>query len=683
MKYSINKLSSIVIVLGFFVFTTSVFGIEVVQVKSNVAKYSLQDKMQYIKEKKDILTINDVLQKLQNDTVKLQKGAVPAFTKGNRAIWFFVKIQNDAPDKKDMVLKIQWRNLEKIDLYYVYDNDGRYNGKIKNYKSGVVVPIKKRAIEHRNFVFPLNIKTNSTVLIAARIESDGQIEMPLFLMNRKTFEREDVVLLLFQGLFFGILAIMIFYNLFIYFSTRESGYLVYVCFVLANFIYQLASVGFGYQFLWTDSAWFEKGSAVILGDFTFAVAAYFTADYMKFKKNAPRLYNFAIFLACCWIVTTVIGISFTTAYSVYYSASLSGISGIFALSCGVYLWRKGFPEAQYFTIAWSAMILSTIIFILYLNGVFEQNFVTLHIQQFGSIFEIVLLSLGLANRINVMKNKLANVNVDLELKVEQRTEKLHVTMKELQLTNNELVETRDYLWGEMELAKKIQTILLPEKPEIDGYDIVAYMEPAEAVGGDYYDIINYDAIDWVIIGDVSGHGVPSGLIMMMVQASIHTYLNENPHAKPSNLLELVGETISKNIKKMKEQKFMTITAFSFLKNNDILYSGRHEIIMIYRAAEGIVETIMPEGRIITFWDVASKDVDKRIVLHKDDILLLYTDGIVEAMDDDKELYSYHQLIEILQANGREKVDVILKRVLDSLQEYTVDDDVTAVILKKK
>ncbi|MGD9251593.1 MAG: hypothetical protein PVG19_10240, partial [Desulfobacterales bacterium] len=79
----------------------------------------------------------------------------------------------------------------------------------------------------------------------------------------------------------------------------------------------------------------------------------------------------------------------------------------------------------------------------------------------------------------------------------------------------ELKAARDAIWSEMELAKRIQTALLPDKQKVQGYEIAATMKPAREVGGDYYDIVETPQGDkWVTIGDVSGHGVDSGLIMM-------------------------------------------------------------------------------------------------------------------------------------------------------------------------
>jgi phosphoserine phosphatase RsbU/P len=90
----------------------------------------------------------------------------------------------------------------------------------------------------------------------------------------------------------------------------------------------------------------------------------------------------------------------------------------------------------------------------------------------------------------------------------------------------DLKKARDALWGEMEVAKRIQTSLLPKLHEVNGYTIAASMQPADEVGGDYYDVVeSAKGETWLCVGDVSGHGVESGLIMMMTQTSIFTTVN--------------------------------------------------------------------------------------------------------------------------------------------------------------
>src|SRR5262249_39256965 len=105
----------------------------------------------------------------------------------------------------------------------------------------------------------------------------------------------------------------------------------------------------------------------------------------------------------------------------------------------------------------------------------------------------------------------------------------------------ELKKARDALWSEMELAKRIQTALLPKRQNTRGFNIAVSMHPAQEVGGDYYDIIETEAGSrWIAIGDVAGHGVDSGLIMMMAQTSIMTVIKGNPQVKPAEVLKTVN-----------------------------------------------------------------------------------------------------------------------------------------------
>lgn len=111
----------------------------------------------------------------------------------------------------------------------------------------------------------------------------------------------------------------------------------------------------------------------------------------------------------------------------------------------------------------------------------------------------------------------------------------------LERSRAELKDARDALWGEMEVAKRIQTALLPQNRRVGAYDVAARMMPAAEVGGDYYDIVEAgEDRHWIAIGDVSGHGVESGLVMMMTQTSILSLVRENPQLTPAPRFETLS-----------------------------------------------------------------------------------------------------------------------------------------------
>jgi len=281
------------------------------------------------------------------------------------------------------------------------------------------------------------------------------------------------------------------------------------------------------------------------------------------------------------------------------------------------------------------------------------------------------------------RKKLDDYAQNLEFKVEERTEELKAAMEEMAAINDQLVQTRDALWGEMELAKKIQTVLLPENPSINGYDIAAFMEPADEVGGDYYDVIQEGDRDWIVIGDVSGHGVPAGLVMMMVQTSMHSVLSTNPHMEPSELLRLVNKTIASNIKRLGENKYMTMTVLLRDKNNTFYFSGLHQDILIYRKESGTVEELETKGMWLGVMDDLTGTLENdTFVMKPGDMMVLYTDGITEATQGN-EMFGEDRLRKMVEKYGKKTPEDLKKNLLTELRKYKRDDDITALILKKE
>ncbi|KPA17494.1 multi-sensor signal transduction multi-kinase [Candidatus Magnetomorum sp. HK-1] len=250
----------------------------------------------------------------------------------------------------------------------------------------------------------------------------------------------------------------------------------------------------------------------------------------------------------------------------------------------------------------------------------------------------------------------------------------------------ELKAAKDALWAEIQLAKKIQNMLLPKTPEIKGYEISYAMIPFTDVGGDYYDIINGPDNDWVIIGDVSGHGLSSGLVMMMLQTAIHTILSKDPNISPSKLLTEINPPLTQNINRFGGAKHVTITVLLMNKSGRITFSGLHEYIMIYRSQSKQVEKIETKGMWIGIDDnIESMLEDEELFLNHGDVLLLYTDGITESWKDgenEDELFGEKRLIDIFCKLGEHTTSEIKDGIFKALEEFKHDDDRTMLILRR-
>ncbi|MCP4131330.1 MAG: SpoIIE family protein phosphatase [bacterium] len=295
----------------------------------------------------------------------------------------------------------------------------------------------------------------------------------------------------------------------------------------------------------------------------------------------------------------------------------------------------------------------------------------------------------LVNMFLSMANSIVDYSSNLEDKVHRRTEELEHAMEELEATNEHLKEARDAIWGEMELAKKIQTVLLPQNPQLEGYDIVASLDPADEVGGDYYDVISIGGCHWLVIGDVSGHGVTAGLIMMMAQTAIHTVLHDNPGIPPIRLLAAVNKSITENIKLLGEFKYMTITIFALDGNSMFTFCGLHQDILVYRYKTGMVEVVETSG----IWlgiephmyknNVYENQEVGQLEMFPGDCMVLYTDGVTEAMDKNGKMFGNESLEKLIAAKGNLPAQEIHNEVLDAIEDLLKIDDVTLVVIKRR
>ncbi len=323
------------------------------------------------------------------------------------------------------------------------------------------------------------------------------------------------------------------------------------------------------------------------------------------------------------------------------------------------------------------------------SGNFSFHLAMISRDEIGMITQYVNF-LAEALRTYVKKNK--DLTDNLELKVEQRTEELNTALEELTATNEQLKEARDELWGEMVLTKKIQTSLLPAWPVIEGYDVAVHIAPAAQVGGDYYDVINCPGIDWVVIGDVSGHGVPAGLVMMMAQTAIRTLLRNNPDVEPHRLIEAMNGVLHANMKKFAEDKYMTLTVIAVHRDGTLRFSGLHEDILIFHGSTAKVSAHETDGVWIGMYnDISGQLRSDILTLEPGDVMLLHTDGVVQAWNRESvrghrspevDMFGLNRLMGLLERNGREAPDIILREITKDLEGFRSDDDATVVVVKR-
>ena len=181
----------------------------------------------------------------------------------------------------------------------------------------------------------------------------------------------------------------------------------------------------------------------------------------------------------------------------------------------------------------------------------------------------------------------------LEDKVDERTAQLADANHEIMALNTRLKAENIRLSAELEITQQLQQMILPNPQELEGVgdlDIAGFMAPADEVGGDYYDVLQADPSQSggikIGIGDVTGHGLESGVLMLMVQTAVRT-LQESGESDPIHFLDIINRTLYKNIERMGTDKNLTLALLDY-DNGQLRLSGQHEELIIVRC-DGTIE----------------------------------------------------------------------------------------------
>ena len=246
------------------------------------------------------------------------------------------------------------------------------------------------------------------------------------------------------------------------------------------------------------------------------------------------------------------------------------------------------------------------------------------------------------------------------------------------------------LSAEVEVIKKLQKMVLPkdfELESIQGLEIASFIQPADEVGGDYYDVLQHNDQVKIGIGDVTGHGLESGLLMIMAQTAVRT-LQESSQTDPIKFMDILNRTLYGNIQRMSSSKNMTLALLEYT-DQSIKLSGQHEEVILVRA-DGEVERIdtvdlgFPIGLDA---DIAEFVVQQTIPLSSGDVVVLYTDGITEAENLEGDQYGLERLCEIIVKYHRHSAEKIKQAIVEEVWRYIgqqkVFDDMTLVVIKQK
>ena len=243
---------------------------------------------------------------------------------------------------------------------------------------------------------------------------------------------------------------------------------------------------------------------------------------------------------------------------------------------------------------------------------------------------------------------------------------------------------------ELDIARQLQQMLLPTKEELSQMselEIAGFMKPAQEVGGDYYDVLQHDGKVKIGIGDITGHGLESGVLMLMVQTAVRTLLTHQ-ETDSVKFLNTINRTIYDNLQRMRCDKNLTLALVDYQKGV-LTLSGQHEQMIVVRSSGSLelIDTIDLGFPIGLTEDISDFVAEARVQLNPGDVVVLYTDGITEAEDINGVQYGLERLCEVVRKRWQSSANEIKQAVIGEVQQHIgeqkVYDDITLLVLKQK
>lgn len=299
---------------------------------------------------------------------------------------------------------------------------------------------------------------------------------------------------------------------------------------------------------------------------------------------------------------------------------------------------------------------------------------------------------ALSTTFNQMVDEIQRYAGGLEQMVEQRTLALAQANREISELNARLRSENSRMSAELEVAHRLQSMVLPKTAELRaliGFDVAACMFPAAEVGGDYFDLLmDRDGSATLAMGDVSGHGLESGVVMLMVQSALRA-LTLAGTDEQTRQYDLLNRLVIRNCARIGTAKSMTLALIDMQRSGALSLVGQHDSPLLVRADGGYewIDTVdlgLPLG---LDEDIEAFIGRRDLVMAEDDLLFLYTDGITEAENEAGEAFGTERLSAlVVQHRGLPSADLI-ERVLVALYTFVgsrpLDDDVSLLAVKRR
>jgi methyl-accepting chemotaxis protein len=369
-------------------------------------RINITSSVQYIEDPRRSVSIEDV--RTKNLSWQDVKGESLNFGFAKSAYWFRFTVDNRSGRDATWYLEITYPMIDYLDLYRA-DRDG-----LTVKKTGDHLPFNSREIKDKNFIFS-NTQAPGRTDYYLRCDTTSSVNFSFIMWSPRSYLDRIFRELPVFWIYYGLMMVMVIYNLFIFFSIREKTYVYYVLFIVSWILFQLTLNGFSFQYLWPESIWWANNNLPFFMSLISFFSGFFFNSYLNTRKEYP--FVFKIILALVIVPSSLLAVySLAGAYSIAIKAATvqSLVSAMIQMSIALILLIKRNRAAVFYFIGFFGVLVGIITYTLKTLGVLQATFITNWSVQIGSSMVVVLLSIGLADKINSMRKSLMVLNKEVE-----------------------------------------------------------------------------------------------------------------------------------------------------------------------------------------------------------------------------------------------------------------------------
>jgi serine phosphatase RsbU (regulator of sigma subunit) len=612
---------------------------------------------------------------------------IPNYNVTRSRVWARIRLVNHSSFAR-CYLECGNPNVNKVDVYVQLQG-----GQFRSFRSGFSTVPALREIKIHDLLFPLDLPRDSlvTVYVAMWDILPLQIHLNAGGPERffETFEARNFM----HGAFFGLLFMLVIYNLFIYVSVRDKVYIYYVFYVIANAWFISFLTGYGIHL--HGVAWVLQRHPALVTYFLGAVSCLFSIVFLDMKRTFYRGYRITLFMF--FLLLTVPALDFL-GYKVesillvqFYGLSFSIVSFTF----GFIIYKRGYGSAKFYLLGWTSYLIGLTIHILTDLKFLPFNAFTHNSLEIFTALEAILLSMAVGDKISLFKKEkeqaqeesleaarkneqlVKEQNVVLAEKVKERTFELEEQKKIVEEINKEMIDSINY-------AKRIQYALLAHEEVLNASlpDHFVFFRPKDIVSGDFYWAADKGERFYLAVCDSTGHGVPGAFMSLLNISFLNEAVIEKNILSPEKVLGHVRERLISSMSQSGGQDGMDGVLLLLDKNSGkISYAAAHNNLLRIRA--GVATTFEADKMPIGKGESLRPFLLRELPVQKGDLLYLYTDGFADQFGGPKgKKFKYRQLDELLNSISHLTMKEQKERIERAFLEWKADleqvDDVCVV-----